>query len=310
MAFAIPALNDLVYRMKNHADRAACPGRAAPYVLIVTPTNLLAKQTVEVLKMFISQLVAGFDAETRETATQFLQVAAIAGYVPMAQQEREIDANPSIIVATPGRLRHMIYMNRIVPDRMDTYVLDEADQFIKAIHDETRWPEFEGPDGINQFIPSTTATRNVRRVFLTSITGVSLRDTEGKWLSTPRHRRLKSGKDQLEFVEVDHHVLQVEDAPGISSDYRDPHAMSTFFKIWEILSLMSSSDTDMNAVVVFANTIADVDSFEKMFALGGNVQLDNHGHVVVGGQRFRLTDEQLVQRPLGSLRSTAVARES
>ena len=52
MAFAIPALNDLVYRMKNHADRAACPGRAAPYVLIVTPTNLLAKQTVGCTKIY------------------------------------------------------------------------------------------------------------------------------------------------------------------------------------------------------------------------------------------------------------------
>ena len=99
MAFAIPALNDLVYRMKNHADRAACPGRAAPYVLIVTPTNLLAKQTVEVLKMFISQLVAGFDAETRETATQFLQVAAMLVMCQWhSRRERSMPIRPSSLL--------------------------------------------------------------------------------------------------------------------------------------------------------------------------------------------------------------------
>jgi ATP-dependent RNA helicase RhlE len=108
-AFALPILNRL-----GSAPRKSMQKR--PFVLVLAPTRELAIQ--------IDQSFATYGRNLR------LRRALVYGGVGMGNQVRAMDRGAHIVVATPGRLLDLMNQGYIKLDRLEVFVLDEADRML------------------------------------------------------------------------------------------------------------------------------------------------------------------------------------
>jgi ATP-dependent RNA helicase RhlE len=108
-AFALPILHQL-------AAKGGRPPRGGCRVLILSPTRELATQIADAVKTYGAHL--GFS------------VATVFGGVPHGPQRRALANGVDVVVATPGRLLDHIAAGTARLDRVETLVLDEADQML------------------------------------------------------------------------------------------------------------------------------------------------------------------------------------
>ncbi|MFH1532889.1 MAG: DEAD/DEAH box helicase [Pseudomonadota bacterium] len=109
-AFALPILQDLVTHPWHGGKRA--PIR----VLVLTPTRELAAQVCESFN--------AYGAQTR------IRAIVIFGGVGQRPQEVALKQGPEILVATPGRLLDLMQQGFIFLDKVEIFVLDEADRML------------------------------------------------------------------------------------------------------------------------------------------------------------------------------------
>jgi len=107
-AFSLPILQLLHERHHNHA-RCTC-------ALILTPTRELALQVEASLRTYGRYLS--------------LRTAVILGGVPAKPQIKALRNNPDILVATPGRLLDLHQQGHVHFDKIEMFVLDEADRML------------------------------------------------------------------------------------------------------------------------------------------------------------------------------------
>ncbi|MBV2364476.1 DEAD/DEAH box helicase [Streptomonospora nanhaiensis] len=97
---------------------AGLDGRAAearrPLAVVLAPTRELAQQVTESLTPYARSV--GVRATT------------VVGGMPISRQARALREGVHLVVATPGRLRDLIERGDCVLDRVESIVLDEADQ--------------------------------------------------------------------------------------------------------------------------------------------------------------------------------------
>ncbi|WP_246206296.1 DEAD/DEAH box helicase, partial [Propylenella binzhouense] len=108
-AFALPILNRLATEPKR-------PERTACRVLVLSPTRELAGQ--------IEQSFRRYGKHVR------LTTALAIGGVPIGRQKRALAGGVDVLVATPGRLLDLFGERALRLDRVETLVLDEADQML------------------------------------------------------------------------------------------------------------------------------------------------------------------------------------
>ena len=115
-AFALPILN----RLATDRRRA---GPQATRVLVLTPTRELA-----------TQIGDSFHAYGRHLG---LSQTVIFGGVGQQPQVRALTRGVDILIATPGRLLDLIGQGHLRLDRLEVFVLDEADRMLDMgfIHD-------------------------------------------------------------------------------------------------------------------------------------------------------------------------------
>ena len=113
-AFALPILDRLI---NNKTQRAGIR------VLVLSPTRELALQIADSFKTY-----------GRHTN---LKTAVVFGGVGAEPQRRALKAGPDILVATPGRFLDLKQQGFIRLDKLDVFVLDEADRMLDMgfIHD-------------------------------------------------------------------------------------------------------------------------------------------------------------------------------
>ncbi|HEY1586466.1 MAG TPA: DEAD/DEAH box helicase, partial [Polyangia bacterium] len=119
-AFALPILQRLVGSGRRpHGDRNIA-------VLVLTPTRELAAQIGE-----------GFAAYGKHLGYKH---AVIFGGVGQNAQERAVRGGLDILVATPGRLLDLIQQRIVHLNKLEIFVLDEADRMLDMgfIHDVRR----------------------------------------------------------------------------------------------------------------------------------------------------------------------------
>ncbi|MCA1808639.1 MAG: DEAD/DEAH box helicase [Kiritimatiellia bacterium] len=108
-AFTLPLLQEL-----SKTTARTAPGR--PRSLILTPTRELAAQINDSIKTYGRHLK--------------IKSAVIFGGVGQVPQVRALQRAPEIVVATPGRLLDLIGQGHIKLDRVEIFVLDEADRML------------------------------------------------------------------------------------------------------------------------------------------------------------------------------------
>ena len=105
-AFSIGILNNIDTKMKK------------TQYIVLTPTHELAKQIYDV----IENLGARMD----------ITMCKVIGKTNISDSIRELQKDPQIIIATPGRLFDMINKRHIFTDNIKTLVLDEADEMLSS----------------------------------------------------------------------------------------------------------------------------------------------------------------------------------
>ncbi len=85
-------------------------------VLILSPTRELSQQIDEEFKRF--------------SAGQKLYSAICVGGANIGRQIRDLQRNPHVIIATPGRLKDLLERRVLVLGAVNTFVLDEADRML------------------------------------------------------------------------------------------------------------------------------------------------------------------------------------
>jgi len=118
-AFALPILHHLAQN-RQRPDRKTC--RA----LVLSPTRELSGQIVDSFRTYGRHLK--------------VSVTLAIGGVPIGRQVRALASGVDILVATPGRLKDLCDNNAVSLDRVEVFVLDEADRMLDMgfIHDIRR----------------------------------------------------------------------------------------------------------------------------------------------------------------------------
>jgi superfamily II DNA/RNA helicase len=118
-AFALPILNHLAAR-RQRPERKSC--RA----LVLSPTRELS-----------GQIAGSFNAYGRHL---HLRATLAIGGVSMGPQVRALAPGVDVLVATPGRLLDLVNSRALQLDRIEIFVLDEADRMLDMgfIHDIRR----------------------------------------------------------------------------------------------------------------------------------------------------------------------------
>lgn len=116
--FALPLLHHLS-EAKNK-NKTKSPTDKGNYVagLILVPTRELAKQVADSIKSYAAHL----NGE--------IKTVAVFGGVSVNTQMLALRGGTDILVATPGRLLDLISSNAIKLDKVQTFVLDEADRML------------------------------------------------------------------------------------------------------------------------------------------------------------------------------------
>lgn len=114
-AFSLPILDIL--------HRRAIDGPHPIRALVLTPTRELALQIGESFRAYGRHLP--------------LKTAVVLGGSPMGSQIKALNARPDILIATPGRLLDFHNQGHVRLDKVEMFVLDEADRMLDMgfIHD-------------------------------------------------------------------------------------------------------------------------------------------------------------------------------
>lgn len=108
-AFSLPILNHLFLNRKRREGKS-------PRVLILTPTRELALQIHKNLLAYGKHLGQKY--------------AVIFGGVGQGNQVRDLSMGVEVLVATPGRLLDLLQQKHIRLDKLEVFVLDEADRML------------------------------------------------------------------------------------------------------------------------------------------------------------------------------------
>ena len=120
--------------------------------LILSPTRELCMQITSELKKY-SKYVKG------------LNVVAVYGGASIQDQARAIKRGAQIIVATPGRMGDMIRRNMVDIRKIDTCILDEADEMLNmGFYEDITEILSDTPDDKNTWLFSATMPREVSRI--------------------------------------------------------------------------------------------------------------------------------------------------
>mmetsp|Transcript_10560 Transcript_10560/g.15448 ORF Transcript_10560/g.15448 Transcript_10560/m.15448 type:complete len:854 (+) Transcript_10560:36-2597(+) len=106
-AFVVP----MIEKLKQHSKTVGVRG------IIIAPSRELAMQI--------------FDFTTKVAKNTTLKIAAIVGGDSLEKQFSRLALNPDILIATPGRLNHIIDETHLMLSRVEYLAFDEADRLFE-----------------------------------------------------------------------------------------------------------------------------------------------------------------------------------
>jgi ATP-dependent RNA helicase RhlE len=182
-AYLLPMLHRL-------AEKAEAPIPNKPRVLILAPTRELASQIGESLRQFSKGLR--------------LFYTVIYGGTPFMTQRRVLERGVHIVVATPGRLTDHIKRRTLSVDRVDCFMLDEADRMLDmGFVDEVKEVAKMLPADHQTVMFSATMSKGVRGLASQLLRNPGLVDigTENAVATTIDHRVLRvKGPDKKSLL--------------------------------------------------------------------------------------------------------------
>jgi len=211
-AFALPLLSRLDLSIKQ------------PQILVLAPTRELAIQVAESFQVYARHL-KGF------------HVLPIYGGQSMSTQLRQLKRGVHVIVGTPGRLMDHLRRKTINLDKLQSMVLDEADEMLKmGFIEDVEWILEQTPDTRQIALFSATMPDAIRKI-------------ANRYLHKPIEIKIKTRTATVETITQ--HYWQVTDL----------HKLDALTRILEV--------EDFEAMLIFVRTKnATTELAEKLEARG------------------------------------------
>ncbi|MEO9571875.1 MAG: DEAD/DEAH box helicase [Polaribacter sp.] len=159
--FALFKKKDMVVLAKTGTGKTAAFGlpmlqkidtnSATVQVLILAPTRELARQ-------IHSNLVAFAAPKQKE------KIAAVYGGTSIKEQTDMLKNNPNIVVATPGRLVDLIERQAIDVQKIQYFILDEADEMVSALKEEVETIIKEIPENRRTLLFTATMPGTIKQL--------------------------------------------------------------------------------------------------------------------------------------------------
>ena len=213
-AYLLPILNRMIGE-DGEALEAPVPRR--PQVLILAPTRELASQIGDALRQFSKGMR--------------IYYTVIFGGSRFLTQQKVMDRGVHILIATPGRLMDHHRRGTVRLDRVNTFVLDEADRML----DMGFVNEVKEIAGLIQTAHQT--------IMFSATMSRGVRELASSLLHNPE--RLDVGKENAVAANVDHRVMRVQ--------YRDKKPL--------LMHLLSQPE--VSRVLIFTRTKAMADVLSK-----------------------------------------------
>lgn len=172
LAYVLPILNKVDGRKKQ------------TQALIVSPSQELAMQIVEVIREWIS----GTD----------ITVQQLIGGANSARQIEKLKKKPTIVVGTPGRLNELAKANKLKLKEIETIVLDECDQLLSRDYRVV----------VKSFIEGAAYGRQVVVVSATITDEIKL--VASRLMFEPVHIQIKP-EDMVKVGKVIHSFIKVDE---------------------------------------------------------------------------------------------------
>jgi ATP-dependent RNA helicase RhlE len=174
-AYLLPMLHRL-----SEQNEAPVPGK--PRVLILAPTRELAGQIGEALRQFSKGLRVYY--------------TVIYGGTPFMVQRKVLERGVHIVVATPGRLMDHVRRSTLKLDKVNSFVLDEADRMLDmGFVDEVK--------DIAAAIPAEHQT-----VMFSATMNRGVRGLAAQLLNTPG--LIEIGRENSVATTIDHRVMRIK----------------------------------------------------------------------------------------------------
>lgn len=190
-AFALPIL-EKINLQKTHTQ-----------ALVLAPTRELAIQVAEAFQSY-AKFLKGF------------YVTAIYGGQDYSKQIRALKRGAQVVVGTPGRVMDHIERGTLVLNKVNTFVLDEADEMLKmGFLEDVEWILEHLPDDYQGALFSATMPSSIQK-------------TAKKYLHEPKHVKIEAKTmtaaniDQCAMIASQRHklealtrYLEIEDFDGV-----------------------------------------------------------------------------------------------
>lgn len=211
-AFALPMLNKIDVSKKH------------PQVLVLAPTRELAIQVAEAFQAYARHM-PGF------------HVLPIYGGQSIDTQLKHLRRGAQIVVGTPGRIMDHLRRKSLSLEKLDSFVLDEADEMLRmGFIEDVEWILEHAPDERQVALFSATMPTAIKKV-------------TQKYLNSPVEIKIKAKTSTVENIEQ--RYIQV----------------SPRFKLDALTRILESEPFD--GVIIFARTkTATVELAEKLEARG------------------------------------------
>lgn len=211
-AFALPVLARLDAAVK------------APQALVLTPTRELAIQVAEAFQKYAHHL-PGF------------HVLPLYGGQSMVVQLRALSRGAHVIVGTPGRIMDHLERKSLALDKLQTLVLDEADEMLRmGFIDDVEWILEHTPAERQTALFSATMPEPIRRI-------------AGRYQREPEHVKIKAATATVAAIRQRYWQVRADKL--------------------DALTRMLEVEEDFEAAIVFVRTkTATVDLAEKLEARG------------------------------------------
>ena len=139
-AFALPLLSNLNLRQKD------------PQILVLAPTRELAIQVAEAFKKYASQIKS-------------FHVLPIYGGQEYRRQIRGLQRGVHVVVGTPGRVMDHMRRGTLKLEKLNTLVLDEADEMLRmGFIDDVEWILEKTPPNRQIALFSATMPQQIRSI--------------------------------------------------------------------------------------------------------------------------------------------------
>ncbi|KAH9248273.1 hypothetical protein BASA81_014075 [Batrachochytrium salamandrivorans] len=292
LAFVIPVLEMLLRRFMNNRPLAKNEIGA----LIISPTRELAKQTYNVITVFVDALNAyaasnapSLEAEVNlktqpgavsTPAEHISHMLFIGGHGVREDVQRFAATGAHIVVGTPGRLDDLLKRQTIFNCKeLEVLVLDEADRLLDM--------GFE--------LALTSILRKLPKQRRTGLFSATMNEALSQLVKTGLRNPVKI-------------VVKVEALDGGDSDQRTPSSLAIGYaivkpdeKLGKLLYLLNSNQD--KKFIVYFSTCACVDYFYKVLSQNGmcpNLQLHSlHGKM--DPKRREAVYTKFIESPMASV---------